>query len=74
MFQHQCFLFAKAEISAGSIQKLYTLHDMPLEDKDLRALCTKVLSENKERLLYYPAASKNHHAEYGGLLYHEKKL
>jgi len=24
--------------------------------------------------MYYPAASKNHHAEYGGLLYHVKRM
>ena len=40
-----------------------------MEDEDLKKLCTKVLNDNKDRLMYYPAASKNHHAEYGGLLY-----
>ena len=24
--------------------------------------------------MYYPAASKNHHAEYGGLLWHVKRM
>ena len=43
-------------------------------DADFRALCTKVLDDNRERLLYYPAASKNHHAELGGLLYHVKRM
>lgn len=45
-----------------------------MEDRDLRRLCTHILSENKERLLYYPAATRNHHAEYGGLLYHVKRM
>ncbi|WP_425756751.1 3'-5' exoribonuclease YhaM family protein [Ihubacter sp. rT4E-8] len=45
-----------------------------MEDQDLRRLCTKVLADNKERLLYYPAATRNHHAEYGGLLYHVKRM
>ncbi|MEG0156466.1 MAG: HD domain-containing protein [Anaerovoracaceae bacterium] len=45
-----------------------------LTDKDLCALCTKVLEDNKERLLYYPAASKNHHAEMAGLLWHIKRM
>lgn len=45
-----------------------------MEDEDLKKLCTKVLNDNKDRLMYYPAASKNHHAEYGGLLYHVKRM
>ena len=43
-------------------------------DEDLKAICIKVLTENREKLLYYPAAQKNHHAEYGGLLYHTKRM
>lgn len=45
-----------------------------MEDKDLRALCIKVLNDNKEKLMYYPAAQKNHHAQLGGLLYHVKRM
>lgn len=45
-----------------------------MQDQDLRALCTKILSDNRDRLMYYPAASRNHHAEYGGLLYHVKRM
>ena len=45
-----------------------------MTDKDLRALCVKVLDDNREKLMYYPAAQKNHHAELGGLLYHTKRM
>ena len=45
-----------------------------LRDGDLRRLCVKTLTENRERLLYYPAAQKNHHAQLGGLLYHTKRM
>lgn len=45
-----------------------------LADEDLRKLCLRVLEDNKERLLFYPAATKNHHAELGGLLYHTKRM
>ncbi len=44
------------------------------EDEELRKLCEKIWEERKEKLLYYPAASKNHHAEMGGLLYHMKTM
>lgn len=45
-----------------------------MEDQDLRALCIRILDENREKLMYYPAAQKNHHAELGGLLYHMKRM
>lgn len=45
-----------------------------MTDEELKALCLLVLTENRERLLYYPAASKNHHAQLGGLLYHTKRM
>jgi 3'-5' exoribonuclease len=43
-------------------------------DEDLKKLALKVLDDNRQRLLYFPAAAKNHHAEYGGLLWHMKRM
>ena len=43
-------------------------------DRDLSCLCTKILDDRKEKLMYYPAAQKNHHAEQAGLLYHVKRM
>lgn len=43
-------------------------------DEQLKKLCIKLLSQNKEKLMYYPAAQKNHHAELAGLLYHIKRM
>ena len=45
-----------------------------LSDPDLKAVSVKVLTDNKEKLMYYPAASKNHHAEFAGLLFHMKRM
>lgn len=45
-----------------------------MKDQDLQKLCTMILEKNHDKLMYYPAASKNHHAEYGGLLYHVKRM
>lgn len=45
-----------------------------LTDPDYRKLCVKILTDNKEKLMYYPAASKNHHAEFAGLLFHMKRM
>ncbi len=44
------------------------------KDPDLRGLCLDQLDSWKEKLLYYPAASKNHHAEMCGLLWHMKRM
>lgn len=43
-------------------------------DEDFKKISKALLENNKEKLMYYPAASKNHHAEYGGLLYHIKRM
>jgi 3'-5' exoribonuclease len=45
-----------------------------MQDDELRKLCLRVLTDNKEKLMYYPAAAKNHHAELSGLLYHMKRM
>ena len=45
-----------------------------LGDPDYRKLCVRVLTDNKEKLMYYPAAAKNHHAEFAGLLFHMKRM
>jgi 3'-5' exoribonuclease len=43
-------------------------------DEDLKKLSLALLERNKSKLMYYPAAAKNHHAELGGLLYHMKRM
>ena len=45
-----------------------------MSDQELRILCTSQLVDFKEKLLYYPAAAKNHHAEMAGLLWHMKRM
>ncbi len=45
-----------------------------LGDEDLKKLCVSILQDNEEKLLYYPAAQKNHHAEFAGLLWHMKRM
>lgn len=39
-------------------------------DEDLKKLTLALYDENREKLLYFPAAVKLHHAMRGGLLYH----
>ncbi|MBO5514189.1 MAG: CMP-binding protein [Mogibacterium sp.] len=44
------------------------------KDEDLKKLCLSFYEGEKDRLMYYPAAMSNHHAEYAGLLYHVKRM
>lgn len=45
-----------------------------MADEDLKRICLRVLKDNKEKIMYYPAAQKNHHAQKSGLLYHLKRM
>jgi len=45
-----------------------------IEDADLRSIAVRFLTDNRDRLMYYPAAAKNHHAQYAGLLWHVKRM
>ncbi|MDR0357544.1 MAG: HD domain-containing protein, partial [Clostridiales Family XIII bacterium] len=45
-----------------------------ISDPHFASLAERALTDNKERLMYWPAAAKNHHAEYAGLLYHMKRM
>ena len=44
------------------------------KDEELRKLCLSYYTEEKERIMFWPAAMSNHHAEYAGLLYHVKRM
>lgn len=41
-----------------------------MEDEELRLLCESIWTDRREKILYYPAAMRNHHAIHAGLLYH----
>jgi len=45
-----------------------------MKDEDFKLICTRLIDDNEVKLMYYPAASKNHHAEMAGLLYHIKRM
>lgn len=44
------------------------------EDEELKRLCLSFYEDEKDRLMFWPAAMSNHHAEYAGLLYHVKRM
>lgn len=67
------YIKAAPEDAADMYAYIYGKADN-FKDKDLKNICIKQLTDNKDKLMYYPAAQKNHHAEMAGLLYHIKRM
>lgn len=67
--------FVKAAPEDPALMYAYLLQQAEaLQDEDFRRVSVKILTDNKDRLMYYPAASRNHHAEFAGLLWHMKRM
>lgn len=63
--------------SPVSGEELYDrIHDIleTVEDEELRKLTGSLMEKNRDKLVYFPAASKNHHAVKGGLMYHVYRM
>ncbi len=45
-----------------------------INDKEIKLLVRNIISKYSNKLLYYPAAKKNHHSYMGGLLYHTLRM
>lgn len=67
--------FIKAAPEKAEGMYLYILEKADeMEDEELKKLCLRLLGDHEKKLMYYPAAAKNHHAELAGLLYHMKRM
>lgn len=67
------FVKAAPEDPAEMYEFIWNLvNDM--QDDEIKRLLVRLLTNHKEKLMYYPAAQKNHHAEMAGLLYHMKRM
>ena len=45
-----------------------------IKNKDIKNIVNEILSSEMERIMYFPAAKKNHHAVRSGLLYHTSTM
>lgn len=45
-----------------------------INNKDIKNIINEILSNEIERIMYFPAAKKNHHAVRSGLLYHTSTM
>lgn len=63
--------FVKSSDYSGEVMfnTVYSLAES-FADSELKAVVTGMLNDNREKLLFFPAAEKLHHAMTGGLLYH----
>jgi 3'-5' exoribonuclease len=67
--------YVKAAPEKGTDMFNYVLERASaIGDEGLRKMAVKFLQDNRDRLLYYPGAMRNHHAEMSGLLYHIKRM
>lgn len=54
------------EFMYGEIRK----YAAGMRNEHIRKITLQIMEENKEKLMYYPAAKRNHHSIRSGLLYH----
>ncbi len=67
--------YVKAAPEKGTDMFNYVLERASaIGDEGLRKMAVRFLQDNRDRLLYYPGAMRNHHAEMSGLLYHIKRM
>ncbi|MCQ2563391.1 MAG: OB-fold nucleic acid binding domain-containing protein [Mogibacterium sp.] len=72
--------YERADLFKAAPEKPEDMYDFivgrikAFEDKDLKNLCLSFYEDEKGRLMYWPAAMSNHHAEYAGLLWHVKRM
>ena len=72
--------FERADLYRAAPEKPEDMYDYivgrinAFEDEELKKLCLSFYEGERERLMYWPAAMSNHHAEYAGLLYHVTRM
>lgn len=63
------FVISAPYSSETMYERIYTYINA-MKNKDIKDIVQYIFEVNKEKLMYHPAAKKNHHAIRGGLLYH----
>jgi len=59
-----------APLEADFMYSEITKYISCIKNKDIKNIVKFIIEKNKEKLMHYPAAMKNHHAIKSGLLYH----
>lgn len=59
-----------APISSENMIKTIENYIDKIKNKDINNIVSYIIDEYRDKLMFYPAAMKNHHSVKGGLLYH----
>ena len=67
-------LVPSSKISGEALFDMIEKRVASFSNENLKALVGAIINEKKEKMIYYPAALRLHHAMVGGLLYHTMSI
>ncbi len=67
-------LIPSAPVESSEMIQTIKMYVEKIKDVQINLLVNNILEKYNTKLLYYPAAKKNHHSYMGGLLYHTMRM
>lgn len=67
-------LIPSAPIETSEMMNTVIGYGKKIKDTQIKQLILNILDKYNNKLIYYPAAKKNHHSYLGGLLYHTMRM
>lgn len=67
-------LIPSAPVESSDMMETVRLYATEIGDDGIRQLVENIIDKYETKLIYYPAAKKNHHSYRGGLLYHTMRM
>lgn len=67
-------LIPSAPVESSEMLNTIKMYANKIKDEQVNLLVENIIEKYSNKLLYYPAAKKNHHSYMGGLLYHTMRM
>jgi len=67
-------LIPSAPVETSEMLNTIKMYAAKIKDEQIKLLVETIIEKYNNKLLYYPAAKKNHHSYMGGLLYHTMRM
>jgi len=67
-------LIPSAPVESSEMLNTIKMYANKIKDEQVNLLVENIIGKYSNKLLYYPAAKKNHHSYMGGLLYHTMRM
>jgi len=67
-------LIPSAPVETSEMLNTIKMYTGKIKDEQIKLLVETIIEKYNNKLLYYPAAKKNHHSYMGGLLYHTMRM